>query len=96
VLLAVVADGHETVPGSVTGHARGLLVSFEVDDATKHAAMAGEMGCPFVVELVTELGQCHFMVADPSGTVVDVIQRVTFTREDTARLARYRREHRRA
>jgi hypothetical protein len=46
-----------------------------------------------LVDLVTELGQRHFMVADPDGAVVDVIQRVALTGADLRRLARHRRAH---
>lgn len=47
-----------------------------------------------VHEQTTELGQCHFMVLDPDGAVVDVIERVPMTAEDRRHLARYRRDHR--
>ena len=46
-----------------------------------------------LVDLVTELGQRHFMVADPDGAVVDVIERVALTDADLRRLARHRRAH---
>jgi catechol 2,3-dioxygenase-like lactoylglutathione lyase family enzyme len=91
VLLALVQAGHETVPAPVGSPARGLLVSFEVDDAGVCADAAARMGCAFVVDLVAELGQRHFMVCDPDGAVVDVIQRVALTKPDRVRLAAYRR-----
>jgi len=94
-LLAVVQAGHPTVPPESGAPARGLLVSFDVDELTTHARAAANMGCPFVVEPVAELGQRHFMVLDRDGTVVDVIERIPFTRPDRDRLARYRRAHRR-
>ena len=94
VLLALVDAAHETVPALAGRPPRGLLVSFETDDAARVAAAARTMGCPFVVEPVHELGQHHFMVVDPDGAVVDVIERVPFTADDRRRLARYRRRHR--
>ena len=65
-----------------------------VDDAEAIERLAREIGCPFVRELTTELGQCHFMVLDPDWAVVDVIERVPMTAEDRRHLARYRRDHR--
>jgi catechol 2,3-dioxygenase-like lactoylglutathione lyase family enzyme len=94
VALALVEDGHRTVPPAAAGPSRGLLVSFEVDDAAAAWARAVELGAPPVVALCTELGQRHAMVADPDGTVVDVIQRVPMTATDHRRLALLRRASR--
>src|SRR3954464_6597150 len=73
-LLALVERGHETVPAAAGGPPRGVLVSFEVDDAAAAARQARAMAAPVVVALETELGQHHFMVLDPDGAVVDVIE----------------------
>jgi len=96
VLLALVRAGHPTVPAVAGAPARGLLVSFEVDDLAIPVAAATAIGCKFIVEPVTELGQLHFMVADPDGTVVDVIERTALDRSDLASLAAYRRADRAA
>ena len=93
-LLALVEERHETVPDAADGLARGLLVSFEVDDAQQVAIAAAELGCAFIVPPVRDLGQFHFMVADPNGTVVDVIERVSLTTDDRRRLAALRRRWR--
>ena len=92
-LIAFVQSGHETVPEVTATRPRGVLVSFEVDDADAAYASAATLRCPVLVELVAELGQRHFMVADPDGVVVDVIERVALTAADLRRLARYRRAH---
>ncbi|HEY5875774.1 MAG TPA: VOC family protein [Ilumatobacteraceae bacterium] len=93
-LLALVEERHETVPDAADGLARGLLVSFEVDDAQQVAIAAAELGCSFIVPPVRDLGQFHFMVADPNGTVVDVIERVPLTIDDRRRLVALRRRSR--
>jgi catechol 2,3-dioxygenase-like lactoylglutathione lyase family enzyme len=93
VALALVRAGHETVPPAAGSRPSGVLVSFEVDDASAAAEVARRMGCTFPVELVEELGQRHFMVVDPDDAVVDVIERIPLTAADLRRLARYRREH---
>jgi catechol 2,3-dioxygenase-like lactoylglutathione lyase family enzyme len=94
VVLALVASGHPTVPAAAAGPPRGLLVSFEVDDAAAVAQRVAALHLTPVVDLVEELGQRHLMVFDPDGAVVDVIERVPFTAADLRRLAQYRRAHR--
>jgi catechol 2,3-dioxygenase-like lactoylglutathione lyase family enzyme len=90
VALALVEHGHETVPRAAGFPPRGLLVSFEVDDAAAVLARARELGAATVVELCTELGQRHVMVADPDGTIIDVIERVPMTAADLRRLVALR------
>jgi catechol 2,3-dioxygenase-like lactoylglutathione lyase family enzyme len=92
-LIAFVQSGHETVPAITATPPRGVLVSFEVDSADAAYASAVAVRCPVLVDLVTELGQRHFMVADPDGAVIDVIERVALTGADLRRLARHRRVH---
>ena len=88
VMLALVEGGHPTVPIEAGCPPGGLLVSFETDDADAVAATARAMGCRFLVEPTSELGQRHFMVVDPDSAVVDIIQRIAFTRADRERLVR--------
>ena len=92
-LVAFVQSGHETVPSRAGARPGGVLVSFEVDDATSVAARADALGLDVAVELTVELGQRHLMVVDPDGAVVDVIERVPLERRDRARLAVLRRRH---
>jgi hypothetical protein len=86
----LVETGHPTVPAAAGTRPSGLLVSFEVDDAARHAQAADDMGCEFVVPLSEELGQRHFMVRDPDGAVVDVIERIPLSAADMRRLAQLR------
>ncbi len=90
-LLAVVERDHETIPAVSGGPPRGVLVSFEVDDAGAVARRAAQMDVPVLVELVTELGQRHLMVQDPDGAVVDIIERVPLSGADVRRLVTLRR-----
>jgi catechol 2,3-dioxygenase-like lactoylglutathione lyase family enzyme len=89
--LAVVERDHETIPAVSGGPPRGVLVSFEVDNAEAVARQAVRMAAPILVELVTELGQRHVMVQDPDGAVVDVIERVPLSGLDVRRLVTLRR-----
>ena len=92
-LIAFVQSGHETVPAITATPPRGVLVSFEVDSADAVYANAAALRCPVLVDLVTELGQRHFMVADPDRAVIDVIERVALAGADLRQLARHRRAH---
>src|SRR4051812_7396858 len=69
-LLALITDGHETVPCELCSPARGLLLSFEVDDAARVAEAAGALGATVAWPLTEELGQRHLMVLDLNGTLV--------------------------
>jgi catechol 2,3-dioxygenase-like lactoylglutathione lyase family enzyme len=95
-LLALVASGHATVPPDALAPARGVLLTFEVDDAGAVCDIAAEMGCPIRWPLTVELGQRHVMVSDPDGTIVDVVERVPMSAGDVRRLAGYRRSARAA
>ena len=92
-LIAFVRSGHETVPGVTATPPRGVVLTFEVDNTDAVYANAMKLSASVLVELVAELGQRHFMIADPDGAVVDVIQRVALTGADRRRLARYRQAH---
>ncbi|MGX1808155.1 VOC family protein [Nocardia sp. NPDC055321] len=75
IQLAIVEHGHGSIPETHHDTARGVLISFEVDDATKVWTRARELELPVAQELRDEeFGQRHFMVADPNGLLVDVIE----------------------
>ncbi|HEX4981113.1 MAG TPA: VOC family protein [Ilumatobacteraceae bacterium] len=93
IVVAFVQTGHETVPWRAGRRPGGILVSFEVDDATSIAARAVALELDVVRDLTVELGQRHFMVVEPDGAVVDVIERVPMERRDLALLAALRRRH---
>lgn len=93
-LVAFVAAGHSTVPDGAEGRARGVLVSFEVDDAAAVASRGAAMGCAFALPLTRDLGQFHCVLVDPNGSLVDVIERVPLTSQDRRRLVLLRRDFR--
>lgn len=89
-MLALVSRGHPTVPIEAGGRPSGLLVSFDVDDTVAYYDRACST-TTIVHDLADELGQRHFMVADPDGAVVDVIQRIPLAASELRRLAQLRR-----
>jgi uncharacterized glyoxalase superfamily protein PhnB len=53
----------------------GIAYSFEVDDATAEYKKIKEKTDAIFYELTTEeWGQTHFMLIDPAGVVIDVVQ----------------------
>ena len=55
----------------------GYVISFEVKDAAQAYAEALKMQLDITMELKEEIwGQIHFMVQDPAGLRVDIVQHV--------------------
>lgn len=53
----------------------GVVYTFETDDATEAFEAIKQKDAPFVLELKDEeWGQRHFILEDPSGIYVDVVQ----------------------
>ena len=56
---------------------KGVVLSFEVDDATAEYEKFKDLGASFIYNLKDEeWGQRHFMIVDPAGMVVDVVQQL--------------------
>jgi catechol 2,3-dioxygenase-like lactoylglutathione lyase family enzyme len=73
--LALLDPTHPTVPEAYRVPIQGLLLNFEVEDVdAEWERLVVQGGLPPELELRTEpFGQRHFIVADPSGVLVDVI-----------------------
>lgn len=72
--IGIVQRDHDTVPPGFRADPAGVLVSIEVDDVDAVHVRAKAAGLPIALELRSEpFGQRHFMTADPSGTLIDVI-----------------------
>ena len=76
VNLAILDGSHATIPAAARGgRASGVLLNFEVDDAGTEYQRAVEQGLTVLLELRDEpFGQRHFIVQDPIGVLIDVIQ----------------------
>ncbi|MEU3626515.1 glyoxalase [Amycolatopsis coloradensis] len=81
--LAILAPGHGTIPAGFGKPVQGLLLNFEVDDVdAEHRRLVVDAGLPETLSLRSEeFGQRHFIVADPSGVLIDVIQQIPPTGE---------------
>jgi catechol 2,3-dioxygenase-like lactoylglutathione lyase family enzyme len=71
------SDHPSSPPGPETFDGRGMLLTLQVDDAgALHARLVAE-GVPIAYPLTdAPWGQRRFMVTDPSGIVVDVVQQI--------------------
>jgi catechol 2,3-dioxygenase-like lactoylglutathione lyase family enzyme len=75
VQIAFVRREHDSVPAPWRARPQGVLVTVELDDVDACHARARALGLAIVHPLVSEVwGQRHFMVADPDGLLVDVVQ----------------------
>ncbi|WP_181777548.1 VOC family protein [Amycolatopsis pittospori] len=81
--LAILVPGHDTIPAGFGKPVQGLLLNFEVEDVdAEHRRLVVEAGLPEALSLRSEeFGQRHFIVADPNGVLIDVIQEIPPTGE---------------
>jgi catechol 2,3-dioxygenase-like lactoylglutathione lyase family enzyme len=94
-LIAFVERDHASVPRGFDADRGGVLVSVVVDDAAALYAHADASGVHIAQSLREEdFGQRHFMVVDPDGFLVDVIETINpsmaFRRELVAGRRRWR------
>lgn len=81
--LALLDPTHPTVPEGYREPVRGLLLNFEVDDAdAEWERLVVRGGLRAELDIRSEdFGQRHFLVADPSGVLIDVITEIPPTGE---------------
>ncbi|ONI81638.1 glyoxalase/bleomycin resistance/extradiol dioxygenase family protein [Actinosynnema sp. ALI-1.44] len=81
--LAILDPAHSTIPSGYGTRVQGLLLNFEVDDVdAERRRLVDGAGLTEVLSLRSEaFGQRHFIVADPNGVLVDVIQPIPPTGE---------------
>lgn len=84
--LALLDPTHPTIPAGYGKPVQGIVLNFEVDNVdTEWERLVVTGGLPAELELRTEdFGQRHFIVADPSGVLIDVITEVPPTPEFAA------------
>ncbi len=75
VQIAFVEQGHPSVPPGHGKPPQGVLVTVELEDAAASHARARALGLEVVYPLRDESwGQRHYMVLDPNGLLVDVVE----------------------
>ncbi len=81
--LAILQLGHPSIPVGDSTRCQGLVINIEVEDASaEYDRLVEGAGLPVVAPLRDEsFGQRHFMVRDPAGNLVDVIENIAATGE---------------
>jgi catechol 2,3-dioxygenase-like lactoylglutathione lyase family enzyme len=76
--LALLDHRHPTVPEAYRKPVQGLLLNFEVEDVDSEweRLVVGEGLKPELGIRTEDFGQRHFIVADPSGVLIDMIKEV--------------------
>jgi catechol 2,3-dioxygenase-like lactoylglutathione lyase family enzyme len=93
--IAFVRADHDSVPGALGRSPAGVLVTVQVDDAGAVHDRARQGELDVVWPLRDEpFGQRHFVVRDPSGAMVDVVQPIPPAMAFLRDVARWRRDHR--
>jgi len=84
IQLGFLQPGHPTQPDFLHGAypGSGVIYSFEVDDVDREYENLKQRGLPIVLQVKTEdWGQRHFMISDPGGMIIDVVQHAEPTGE---------------
>lgn len=76
--LALLDHTHPTIPEGYRTPVQGLVLNFEVDDVdAEWERLVTQGGLRAELEIRSEeFGQRHFIVADPSGVLIDVITEI--------------------
>lgn len=73
--LAFVQANHESIPASYRTAPQGCIITVEVNNAQEVHQRAVKRGDELALELRDEVwGQRHFMVRDPNGLLVDIVE----------------------
>jgi catechol 2,3-dioxygenase-like lactoylglutathione lyase family enzyme len=71
------ADHPSKPPGPETFDGKGMIMTFQVEDAAAEHKRLQAAGAPITYGLAEEpWGQRRFMVRDPSGILVDVVEQI--------------------
>jgi len=79
IQLGFLAPEHASQPAFLqrVAASEGWVISFEVDDANKAYQLVKDMSLPIVFECKEEAwGQNHFMIKDPAGNIIDIVENV--------------------
>ncbi len=84
--LAILEASHPTIPSGYGTESRGVILNFEVEDARSEydRIIRGELAVEVLPLKDEAFGQRHFIVADPAGNLVDIIQNITPSEEYSA------------
>lgn len=84
--LAILDSSHTTIPASYRSEVQGLILNFEVDDVdAEYERLIVREKLPLELELRDEeFGQRHFITRDPNGVLLDIIQIITPSEQESS------------
>lgn len=75
--LAFLRHDHDTIPATGRARAQGILLNFEVADATREWDRLRATGAPVLLPIRDEaFGQRHFILEGPGGVMIDIIENI--------------------
>ena len=75
--LAILDYSHTSIPEKYRKKAQGVLINVEVVDVDTEYLRLKEKKLPMLLDIRSEeWGQRHFIVEDPNGILIDVIQNI--------------------
>lgn len=84
IQLGFLRPNHATQPNFLQAPygGNGVIYSFEVNDVDREFEKLAKSGVPILLDVKTEeWGQRHFMIKDPSGMAIDIVQQAEPTDE---------------
>lgn len=86
--LAILAQGHDTIPAPARNRLGGAILNFEVEDPDAQFARLSGAGVAIAQTLRDEaFGQRHFIVTGPDGVLIDIIRPIPPSPEEAANYA---------
>ncbi|WP_053377165.1 VOC family protein [Paenibacillus sp. FJAT-27812] len=84
--LALLDAGHPTIPAAYRKRAEGLILNMEVDNVnSEYQRLVIDAKLTLEQDIRDEdFGQRHFILSDPSGVLIDVIEMIPPTEEEAS------------
>ena len=80
--LALLDSRHPSIPENYRNRAQGVIINFEVADVDNEYQRLKANDIKMILDIRSEeWGQRHFIVEDPNGILIDVIQNIEPTNE---------------
>lgn len=76
--LALIDASHDTIPVAYQSNVKGMILNMEVEDATSIYKRIQKQNEQILLMDIRdeEYGQRHFMVQDPNGLLIDIIESI--------------------
>lgn len=85
--LALLDASHPTIPPVYQKSVQGLILNFEVDDVdSEYKRLIQDGKLPLQLDIRDEeFGQRHFIISDPNGVLLDIIQIIPPSETESAK-----------